>query len=105
MPKLTNTCAKCGKPILKSWYICDDCRSKEYERLREIERSRYLETLKEIPEILWERRRFEIALAAFPHAISVNRYHPAEEAKTRAAKEAVAYADALVAELRKEQKQ
>ncbi len=61
MPKLTNKCAICGKPILKSWTICDECRMKQNQQEKEIEIEVARTRVKLIPEILWEKRRYEIA--------------------------------------------
>ena len=105
MPKLTNKCAICGKPILKSWTICDECREKQRHQEEEINIEIAKTRARLIPEILWEKRRYEIAkdmLAAFLSNSCSNVYAGTKEQQT---KDAVGYADALIAELRKEVKE
>lgn len=104
MPKLTNKCAICGKPILKSWTICDECREKQRRLEEEINIEIAKTRARLIPEILWEKRRYEIAkdmMAAFLSNSCSNVYAGSME---RHAHDAVGYADALIAELRKEEK-
>lgn len=108
MPKLTNKCAICGKPILKSWTICDEC----WEKQRRIEEEINIEIAKTrarlIPEILWEKRRYEIARDIFARCLS----H--EDGDVRAfcnreldmtANDCVRQAEALIKALRKEDKE
>lgn len=105
MPKLTNKCAICGKPILKSWTICDECREKHNRQEQKIASEIAKTRARLIPEILWEKRRYEIArdmLAAFLSNSCSNVYAGTIENQV---KDAVAYADALVAELRNEEKE
>lgn len=100
MPKQTNKCAICGKPIIKSKTLCAMCERKNEAAEQEIAESR----VRLIPELLWEKRRYEIAkdmLAAFLSNSSSNVYRGTFESQAR---DAVGYADALIAELRKEGK-
>ena len=104
MPKLTNKCAICGKPILKSWTICDECREKQRRQEEEINIEIAKTRARLIPEVLWEKRRYEIAkdmLAAFLSNSCSNVYAGSIENQ---AKSAVEYADALITELRKNDK-
>lgn len=105
MPKLTNKCAICGKPILKSWTICDECREKHNRQEQEIAAEIAKTRARLIPEMLWEKRRYEIAkdmLAAFMSNSSPQIFigDPKEQAKN-----AVVFADALIAKLRNEEKE
>lgn len=105
MPKLTNKCAICGKPILKSWTICEECREKQRRQEEEINIEIAKTRARLIPEVLWEKRRYEIAkdmMAAFLSNSCSNVYAGTIENQV---KDAVAYADALIAELRKEEKE
>lgn len=85
MPKLTNKCKQCGKPIVKAMEVCPQCRAKLEAAEQEIHESR----VRLIPELLWEKRRYEIAREIYAHNPS------------KSAQEAVYEADALIAELRK----
>ncbi len=96
MPKLTNKCAICGKPILKSWTICDECRQKQSRQQEEIEIEIARTRAKLIPEVLWEKRRYEIAKDVMA-ALTITERVVIKQAAERA----VEYADALIAELRK----
>lgn len=108
MPKLTNKCAICGKPILKSWTICDECREKQRHQEEEINIEIAKTRAKLIPEILWEKRRYEIAKDIFSRCLS----H--EDGDVRAfcnreldmtAEDCVRQANALIKALRKEVKE
>lgn len=104
MPKLTNKCAICGKPILKSWTICDECREKQRCQEEEINIEIAKTRARLIPEVLWEKRRYETAkdvLAAFM-ANNEPDVHGGSPRKQAIA--AVEYADALIEELRMEKK-
>ena len=61
MPKYTNKCAICGTPIIKSHTLCARCQASNREAERQIE----IERVRLIPELLWEKRRYEIAKDIF----------------------------------------
>lgn len=94
MPKYTNTCAICGTPIIKSKNLCARCEMRNQEAEKEIE----IQRIRLIPELLWEKRRYEIAKELLPGRIA-----SACGNAHRAAQEAVEYADLLIAELKKEE--
>lgn len=99
MPKLTNKCAICGKPILKSATICATCIAKKEARQREIDQQQEVYNIRLQSELLWEKRRYEIAKEIMPH-LHIGSGCSAEQD----AAEAVRIADALIAELKKEDK-
>lgn len=92
MPKYTNKCAICGTPIIKSHTLCARCEASNREAERQIE----IERVRLIPELLWEKRRYEIAKELLPGRIASCCGNPYQ-----AAKEAVNYADILIEELKK----
>lgn len=103
MPKLTNKCAVCGKPILKSWTICEECREKQRRQEEEINIEIAKTRARLIPEVLWEKRRYEIAKDAVAAFISAGEFM--QTSPQSIAQSAILYADALIAELRKEVKE
>lgn len=92
MPKLTNKCELCGKPIIKAIKNCPQCEAKLKAAEQEIHESR----VRLIPELLWEKRRYEIAKEVMPR-LHIGSGCSAEQD----AAEAVHIADALIAELKK----
>ncbi len=92
MPKLTNKCEMCGKPIIKAITLCPQCKAKLEAAEQEVHESR----VRLIPELLWEKRRYEIAKEIMPH-LHIGSGCSAEQD----AAEAVRIADALIAELKK----
>lgn len=70
MPKLTNKCAICGKPILKSATICAKCASDKDARQREIDSQMEVYNVRLQSEFLWEKRRYEIAKDIFARCLS-----------------------------------
>lgn len=105
MPKLTNKCAICGKPILKSWTICDECREKQRRQEEEINIEIAKTRARLIPEILWEKRRYEIAKDVLAALMANNESDVYGVIPRDQARAAVEYADTLIAELRKEVKE
>lgn len=108
MPKLTNKCAICGKPILKSWTICDECREKQRHQEEEINIEIAKTRARLIPEVLWEKRRYEIARDIFTRCLShengdVRRFCNRELDMT--SEDCVRLANALIKALRKEVKE
>ena len=92
MPKLTNKCELCGKPIIKAIKNCPQCEAKLKAAEQEIHESR----VRLIPELLWEKRRYEIAKEVMPR-LHIGSGCSAEQD----AAEAVHIADAPIAELKK----
>ena len=92
MPKYTNKCAICGTPIIKSHTLCVRCEASNREAERQIE----IERVRLIPELLWEKRRYEIAKNLYPFTLDGCRGNI-----RGAAKEAVDFADILIEELKK----
>lgn len=70
MPKLTNKCAICGKPILKSATICAKCASDKEARQREIDSQMEVYNVRLQSAFLWEKRRYEIAKDIFIRCLS-----------------------------------
>lgn len=70
MPKLTNKCAICGKPILKSATICAKCASDKEARQREIDSQMEVYNVRLQSAFLWEKRRYEIAKDIFARCLS-----------------------------------
>ncbi len=70
MPKLTNKCAICGKPILKSATICAKCASDKEARQREIDSQMEVYNVRLQSAFLWEKRRYEIAKEIFTRCLS-----------------------------------
>lgn len=104
MPRLVNSCAICGKPIVKQRTICRACKDKQDAQVDEIEQSMYVARLRLIPEILWEKRRAEFAAQAMQGLLANPTYFDRIVTPTGVASLAVRYADALCAELRKNEK-
>ena len=102
MPRLVNSCAICGKPIVKQQTICRACKDKQDAQVDEIEQSMYVARLRLIPEILWEKRRAEFAAQAMQGLLA----NPANQSDpvSRVVELAVLHADALCRELRKTEK-
>lgn len=92
MPKLADKCELCGKPIIKAIKNCPQCEAKLKAAEQEIHESR----VRLIPELLWEKRRYEIAKEVMPR-LHIGSGCSAEQD----AAEAVHIADALIAELKK----
>lgn len=67
MPKLTNKCAICGKPILKSWTICDECREKQRRQEEEINIEIAKTRARLIPEVLWENADMKLQRICWLH--------------------------------------
>ena len=102
---MTKKCAICGNLILPFRTICHECIEEQRHQEEEINIEIAKTRARLIPEILWEKRRYEIAkdmLAAFLSNSCSNVYAGTKENQ---AKDAVEYADALIAELRKEVKE
>lgn len=70
MPKLTNKCAICGTPILKSMTICAKCVSDKEARQREIDSQMEVYNVRLQSALLWEKRRYEIAKDIFTRCLS-----------------------------------
>lgn len=73
MPKLTNKCAICGKPILKSMTICAKCASDKEARQREIDSQMEVYNVRLQSAFLWEKRRYEIAKDCYYRMIDETR--------------------------------
>ncbi len=98
MPKLTNKCVLCGKPIVKAETLCASCKMKQKAAEDEVHVSR----VRLIPELLWEKRRYEIATAAMQGMLAspVDSQMQSND-EEYIAKKAVRHANALIAELKK----
>lgn len=95
MPKLTNKCKQCGKPIVKAMEVCPQCRAKLEAAEQEIHESR----VRLIPELLWEKRRYEIAketAASIMGKMTEGEYSNPK----KVAQMAIRIADALIVELK-----
>lgn len=96
---MKNKCPLCGKPIPASLQICKECELSLQQNAEEIEAVK-LRRIRLVPELLWEQRRYEIArdmMAAFLSNSCQNVYSGPVD---KQAKDAVRYADALIAELK-----
>lgn len=105
MPKLTNKCAICGNPILKSMTICANCASDKEARQREIDSQMEVYNVRLQSALLWEKRRYEIAKDIFTRCLShedgdVRKFCNREPEKT--ATLCVRQADALINALKNE---
>lgn len=97
MPKLTNKCAICGKPILKSMTICAKCSSDKEARQREIDSQMEAYNVRLQSNFLWEKRRYEIAKDCYCQMIDETR---ADRTFHQLAKLAVKQADILIETLK-----
>lgn len=99
MPKLTNKCAICGTPILKSATICAKCVSDKEARQREIDSQMEVYNVRLQSAFLWEKRRYEIA----KDILSTMFYRPENQSSTVEADVdyAVEVADVLIEKLKK----
>lgn len=97
MPKLTNKCAICGKPILKSMTICANCASDKEARQREIDSQMEVYNVRLQSTLLWEKRRYEIAKDCYCRMIDETR---ADETFYQLAELAVKQADILIEALK-----
>ena len=97
MPKLTNKCAICGKPILKSMTICAKCVSDKEARQREIDSQMEVYNVRLQSAFLWEKRRYEIAKDCYCRMIDKTRTH---ETFYQLAELAVKQADSLIEALK-----
>lgn len=97
MPKLTNKCAICGKPILKSMTICAKCASDKEARQREIDSQMEVYNVRLQSAFLWEKRRYEISKDCYCRMIDETR---SDKALKNLAKTAVIQADILINELK-----
>lgn len=88
---MKNKCPLCGKPIPASRQICQECELSLQQNAEEIEAVK-VRRIRLVPKLLWEQRRYEIARELFANSREKN--------PERAAKEAVMYADILIAELK-----
>lgn len=101
MPKLTNKCAICGTPILKSATICAKCASDKEARQREIDSQMEVYNVRMQSALLWEKRRYEIAKDCYCRMIDETR--PAG-ALNQLAQQAVKQADILIEALKGDNK-
>mgnify|MGYP000826982564 CR=1 FL=1 len=97
MPKLTNKCAICGKPILKSATLCATCIAKKEARQREIEQQQEIYNIRLQSDLLWEKRRYEIAKDCYARMIDETLL---EQSLKRLAETAVEQADILIEALK-----
>lgn len=97
MPKLTNKCAICGTPILKSATICAKCASDKEARQREIDSQMEVYNVRLQSVFLWEKRRYEIAKDCYCRMIDKTR---ADETFYQLAELAVKQADILIEALK-----
>lgn len=97
MPKLTNKCAICGKPILKSATICAKCASDKEARQREIDSQMEVYNVRLQSAFLWEKRRYEIAKDCYCRMIDETR---PERVLKQLAGTAVKQADILIETLK-----
>lgn len=97
MPKLTNKCAICGTPILKSATICAKCVSDKEARQREIDSQMEVYNVRLQSAFLWEKRRYEIAKDCYCRMIDETR---ADETSYQLAELAVKQADTLIEALK-----
>lgn len=98
MPKLTNKCAICRKPILKSMTICAKCTSDKEARQREIDSQMEIYNVSMQSAFLWEKRRYEIAKDCYCGMIDETCC--SDERLNHLAKLAVKQADILINELK-----
>lgn len=101
MPKLTNKCAICGKPILKSATICAKCASDKEARQREIDSQMEVYNVRMQSALLWEKRRYEIAKDCYCQMIDETR---PSWAFNQLAQQAVKQADILIEALKGDNK-
>ena len=117
MPKLTNKCAICGKPILKSATLCSVCIAKKETRQRELEQQQEIYNVRLQSDLLWEKRRYEIAKDCLAAIIQVRECEVQEcwqrdalddvlrqdvsDWQSVLVDEAVTYADKLIEELKR----
>lgn len=101
MPKLTNKCAICGKPILKSAIICAKCASDKKARQREIDSQMEVYNVRLQSAFLWEKRRYEIAKDCYCHMVAETY---SENTLKDIADSAVRQADILIKALKGESK-
>ena len=97
MPKLTNKCAICGKPILKSMTICANCASDKEARQREIDSQMEVYNVRLQSAFLWEKRRYEITKDCYCRMIDETR---SDSELNRLAETAVRQADVLIEALK-----
>lgn len=97
MPKLTNKCAICGTPILKSMTICAKCVSDKEARQREIDSQMEVYNVRLQSAFLWEKRRYEIAKDCYCRMIDETR---SDIGLKRLAEAAVEQADILIEALK-----
>lgn len=97
MPKLTNKCAICGKPILKSATICAKCASDKDARQREIDSQMEVYNVRLQSAFLWEKRRYEIAKDCYCRMIDETRPY---ETLNQLAQQAVKQAEILIEALK-----
>ncbi len=97
MPKLTNKCAICGKPILKSMTICAKCSFDKEARQREIDSQMEVYNVRLQSAFLWEKRRYEIAKDCYCRMIDETR---PDLTLNQLAKQAVEQADILIKALK-----
>lgn len=101
MPKLTNKCAICGKPILKSATICAKCESDKEARQREIDSQMEVYNVRLQSAFLWEKRRYEIAKDCYSRMIDETRPY---ETLNQLAQQAVKQAEILIEALKGDNK-
>lgn len=101
MPKLTNKCAICGKPIRKSATICAKCESNKEARQREIDSQMEVYNVRLQSAFLWEKRRYEIAKDCYCRMIDETR---PDGTLNQLARQAVKQADILIEALKEDNK-